>query len=341
MGIITTDQDNYNNIADAIRFKNGTSNTYKPREMSLAIRSLTGSGSSLQMQSNKTSTPSKATQYIKPDSGYDGLLQVTVNPIPSNYYDTSDATIAADDIKQGEIGYGPNGKVVGTYVASSGSGGIDTSDATAEAYDIVSPKTAYVNGEKITGTLQPHSGTLNASMVSKIGDRLDMTYFNLEILNKRYLFDVGSNIAISAALSQFGDAEASDVAAGKTFTSVSGYKVTGTGESSGGSGGMQVKNGTTTSTAIDTGLSSIIFFGLQSTASATGVGLCNAIYNSFQSTGVSMSYCSSSSQYLKMYSYLASSTSYFSISGGTITWTGTGNYAFQSDMEYAWFAVGE
>lgn len=33
----------------------------------------------------KSVTPSKSTQYIYPDSGYDGLNQVTVSPIPSQY----------------------------------------------------------------------------------------------------------------------------------------------------------------------------------------------------------------------------------------------------------------
>ena len=34
---------------------------------------------------SKSATPSKSTQYIYPDSGYDGLDQVTVSPIPSQY----------------------------------------------------------------------------------------------------------------------------------------------------------------------------------------------------------------------------------------------------------------
>lgn len=37
------------------------------------------------IQSSKTATPTKSTQSITPDSGYAGLANVTVNPIPTNY----------------------------------------------------------------------------------------------------------------------------------------------------------------------------------------------------------------------------------------------------------------
>ena len=104
--------------------------------------------------------------------------------------------------------------------------------------------------------------------------------------------------------------------------------------------GLQLKTGRTSSASIDTGLSSIIAFGIAAMSAATGVGLCNAMFNSYEDADhVNMSYCSSSSDYLKMYAYTASS-SYFSISGGVFEWTGTGNYALQEGMEYQWFAIG-
>lgn len=37
------------------------------------------------LQNNKDATPSTSTQTITPDTGYDGLRQVTVNPIPQQY----------------------------------------------------------------------------------------------------------------------------------------------------------------------------------------------------------------------------------------------------------------
>lgn len=70
----------------------------------------------------KTATPTTSQQEITPDTGYDGLTKVTVEAIPSNY--------------------------------------IDTTDATATAAEIVSGKTAYVNGAKVTGKIATYAGEL-------------------------------------------------------------------------------------------------------------------------------------------------------------------------------------
>lgn len=74
---------------------------------------------------SKSVTPTKSAQSVKPDSGFDGLSQVSVGAIPYNY--------------------------------------IDTSDATADTYDIYSGQTAYVNGQKITGAYRRVNVQLNAS----------------------------------------------------------------------------------------------------------------------------------------------------------------------------------
>lgn len=42
MSLVATDAQNYSDIADAIRSKNGKTTTYKPREMAAAIKAITG-----------------------------------------------------------------------------------------------------------------------------------------------------------------------------------------------------------------------------------------------------------------------------------------------------------
>ena len=84
MGILgLTDSQNYSDIADAIRAKAGTTSTYTPDEMALAIRSISGGGAIILQ--DKTATPSTAVQTVQYDTGYDGLRKVTVAAIPTDY----------------------------------------------------------------------------------------------------------------------------------------------------------------------------------------------------------------------------------------------------------------
>lgn len=113
-------------IADAIRTKTGKTATMTPLDMPDEILSIK---TTPDLQ-NKSVTPTKSSQAITADSGYDGLGTVTVNAIPAAY--------------------------------------ITTSDANAVAANILLNKTAYVNGSKITGSM-PNNGATGGTIAAQGG----------------------------------------------------------------------------------------------------------------------------------------------------------------------------
>lgn len=189
-----------------------------------------GSGKVNISTETKTATPTTGSQTVTPSSGK-VLSKVTVNAIPSQYVDTSDATATAASIQNGKTAYVNGEKITGTHVEDSG---LDTSDATAAAGDMAEGVTAYVNGEKVTGTLKTLYSAPGTPSFS--GDKVCLTY----TYSTRYLMKSGSMLNTNS--SEFGDATAEDVAAGKTFTSAAGLKVTGTHECASSSPTLQSKS---------------------------------------------------------------------------------------------------
>ena len=328
-------------------------------------------GSSIARKQAAAYTPGTADQII-------GANQYLAGPQTIK----GDPDLKAENIKSGVNIFG----VAGSY-EGSGSGGLDTSDATAAATDIANGKTAYVNGAKVTGTLSSTPRVAYAPSGSSSGDAvvslitktptMGSAYKKIRIeapsltapSTKSIVDPSNTEIFVEAAVADFGNATAADVAAGKTFTSTAGLKVTGTHQCASGldtsdataaaadiasgktayvngvkltgthacpsgGGGLTVATGTTTSGTIETGLSSIAYLVLYKDSIST-TGLVQAVYVASDGTS-HMTTCDSYSSYFKSFS--ASTSTADTTNGGTFNWGGTGTKALNGT--YHWIAFG-
>ncbi len=119
-------------IADAIRAKNGTANTYTPAQMAGAISAISG-GSSPNLQAKTNISPIASNQTIQADSGYDGLSSVQINAVVLS-------NLLATNIKNGvtvKVGDASDddcvASVTGTYNPVKTKTGTFTGDGTRQA----------------------------------------------------------------------------------------------------------------------------------------------------------------------------------------------------------------
>lgn len=168
----------------------------------------------------KSVSPSESEQSVTPDTGYDGLSRVTVGAIQTETKTvTTNGTVTPS-----------SGKYLKQVTVNVPTSGIDTSDATATADDIAKNKTAYINGEKVTGSLilvNDFNLNSNASWDSQ-NSKLMLS----ATPPKKCIFLANGSIKLFCTGENLGDATASDVAKGKTFTSSAGLRVTGTAKAS-------------------------------------------------------------------------------------------------------------
>lgn len=104
------------------------------------IGSYAGEGVNLQ---EKTVTPTKQSQNIVADEGYDGLSAVTVNPIPSNYADVSGVTATAADVLANKVFVTAAGQETAGTMVNNGAAAGTIDGMTATSYTIPA---GYHNG---------------------------------------------------------------------------------------------------------------------------------------------------------------------------------------------------
>lgn len=174
----------------------------------------------------KTVTPSKSAQIVYPD--VDAWLgKVTVNPIPSNYIDTTDATAAAAHILVGKTAYVDTKKVTGT-MADNGAiaatlSGFNSADGSlnASTVDRAFKYTVPVGYHNGSGTV-----TANANYKSVTPTKSAQTIYPEE-------GDLLWKVDVAAIPSSWYDitgttATAGQVLSGSKFVNASGVLTTGT-----------------------------------------------------------------------------------------------------------------
>lgn len=261
MAIVYTDEQHYINIANSIRQKNGSTETYLPNQMAAAIDAIStgidtsdATASGFDIAEGKTAYKNggkitgvltdytEGMTYSCVTNADPTYIDGTVYSISSNSTMLSDVILRKDstismlakaesfgdakpeDVLEGRTFTSISGlKVEGTAISV----GVDTYDADAYAGDIAKNKTAYVGGEKVTGTLSDvNTGVLQMN-VSVPEEYAGVYYSVSDTIGEDRILRKGVEVKITMDKSSFGTATTTDVASGKTFTSENGLLING------------------------------------------------------------------------------------------------------------------
>lgn len=204
-----------------------------------AVSDSEGDAEMYKLQS-KNATPTKKQQSITPDSGYYGLSDVTVAPIPDAYQDVTSVTAVAAEVLTGKIIVAADGAIITGTMTNNGA--VEkTLDVTAITYTI--PK-GYHSG---TGTVKI---ALETKTVTPTKSAQDITPTKGKVLSKVTVAAIPDNYVDTSDA----DAVAANILDNKTAY-VKGSKVEGTMPNNGDTSGS-INGITTTSLTIPAGYTS-------------------------------------------------------------------------------------
>lgn len=204
-----------------------------------AVSDSEGDAEMYKLQS-KNATPTKKQQSVTPDSGYYGLSDVTVAPIPDAYQDVTSVTAVAAEVLTGKIIVAADGAIITGTMTNNGA--VEkTLDVTTITYTI--PK-GYHSG---TGTVKI---ALETKTITPTKSAQDITPTKGKVLSKVTVAAIPDNYVDTSDA----DAVAANILDNKTAY-VKGSKVEGTMPNNGDTSGS-INGITTTSLTIPAGYTS-------------------------------------------------------------------------------------